>query len=225
MKAWTESDIRALAKRVIDGKEKLIEARGEYLRALIATAQIALGGKAGQPGQRAAIKAAHDRFYPEVKKAIATDAILIEAGFARKDIGLERNRRLNFARSAYGTIRRWLRAEGHDLMKLDPDKVTKSQLLNDAPPTRPHALTPKRIKAGAAKRVEALLSYTRQIAKADQEQANAVAQDALNQLIKFISRLGVERKTTTDARVAAKEMRPLRVGGDTFWHVNLPIAK
>lgn len=225
MKAWTESDIRALAKRVIDGKEKLIEARGEYLKALVSTAQIALGSKAGQAGQLAAVKAAHDRFYPEVEKAIATDEILLAAGFVRKEIGLERNRRKNFARSAYGTINRWLRADGHDLMKLDPDKVTKSQLLKDAPPTKPHAYNPKKAKVAASKRLSALLDYTRLIAKADQEQAAAVANDAIEQLIKVMARFGSDRKTTTDAGVAAKESRPLRVGNRTFWHVDLPIAK
>lgn len=225
MKAWTESDIRALARRVIEGKEKLIEARGEYLRALVSTAQIELGGQAGQAGQRAAVKAAHDRFYPEVTKSIATDAIIAAAGFARKDVALERNRRTNFARSAYGTIRRWLRAEGHDLMKLDPEKVTKSQLLKEAPPTRKHALTSKRIKQRTKTLIGGLLDYTRQIAKVDEEQATAMANDAIEQLIKLVARMGAERKSTTDAAVAARENRPLKVGSRTFMHIDLPIAK
>lgn len=224
-KAWTEAAIRDLARQTVDGRQQTLAARGLYFRALVETAQTELGGKAGQEGQRAAIKAVHRRFYPIVQKAIATDEIIAAAGFTRKQIALERNRRLNFARSAHGTIQRWLRAEGHDLIKLDSQKVTKSQLLNEAPPTRKHALTPKRVKQRADKLIGGLLIFTRQIAKADQEQAAVVANDAIEQLIKLTARLGAERKTTTDASIAAKEMRPLKVGSRTFWHVDLPIAK
>lgn len=225
-KAWTEAAIRDLARQTVDGRQQTLAARGLYFRALVETAQAELGGKAGQDGQRAAIRTVHRRFYPVVQKAIATDELIAAAGFARKEIALERNRRLNFARSAHGTIQRWLRADGHDLIKLDSQKVTKSQLLKEAPPTRAHALTPKRIKAGASKRVDALLDYTRQIAKADPEQAKDVITAAIDKLIQLTARLGAEKgRATTDAGIAAKEMRPLRVGNRAFWHVDLPIAK
>jgi hypothetical protein len=224
-KKWTESEIRTLARETVDGRQKTLQARGAYFRALIETAQADLGGTAGQDGQLAAVRAVHHKFYPVVWKAIASDDILVAAGFPKKDVGLERNRRLNFARSAYGTIKRWLKADGHDLMKLDANKVSKSQLERDAPPPKRHALTPRRINARAKKHLSDLVSFTREIAKVDQDQANAVAQDALDQLIKLIARLGTERKTTTDAHVAASEMRPLRVGGKVFWPMELRIAK
>lgn len=224
-KAWTASDIRSLARQTVDGRQQLATARGAYFRALVETAQTKPGSKAGQKGQRTAVRAVHREFYPIIQKTIATDAILVAAGFPPKGVALERNRRLNFARSAHGTIQRWLRADGHDLMKLDPLKVTKSQLLSEAPPTRQHALTPKRIKARADKLIGGLLTYTRQIAKVDPVQATNTVNDALEQLIKLSARIGVERKTTTDATVASREMRPLRVGSNTYWPIELPIAK
>src|SRR6185437_16897014 len=107
------------------------------------------------------------RFYEIVADSIASDEILLESGVPRKRVALERNRRTNFARSAYGTIRRWLRAQGHDLMKLDAGKTTKSQLLQEAPPTRKHALTPQRVQLRANKLIDGLVAFTRQVAKAD----------------------------------------------------------
>lgn len=224
-KAWTNADIRALARETVDGRQKTLAARGSYFRALVETAQAELGGKAGQEGQVAAVKAAHSRFYPIVQEAIATDDILTAAGFARRDVALERNRRMNFTRSAYGTIKRWLRGEGHDLMKLDATKVSKSQLLNEAPPPKRHTMNAKRINARAKKHIKDLTNFTRQIASVDPDQANVVAQDALEQIIKLIARLGTERKTTTDAKVAAAEMRPLKVAGRVFWPAEQQIAK
>lgn len=225
VKVWTDAEVRALARRFADGRQQIVSARGEYLRVLIETAQGALDSKDAPGDQRRAVKAAHDRFYPVVQAAIATDEIILAAGIVRKRVALERNRRLNFARSAYGTIRRWLRADGHDLMKLDAQKVTKSQLLNEAPPTRKHALTAKRVKARAGKLVGGVVGFIQQISKADQEQAAVVANEAIEQLIKLIARLGIEKKTTTDAHVATQEMRPLRVGKVVFWPTEQRIAK
>lgn len=209
-KTWTIADIRTLARQTVDGRHQTNTARGEYFHALVGTAQAELGGKAGSEGQRAAVRAAHRKFYPVVQEAIATDAIIAAAGFARKDIALERNRRLNFARSAHGTIQRWLRAEGHDLMKLDAQKVTKSQLLNDAPPTRKHALTSKRIKARAGKILDGLLGFTRQVAKHDQDQAAAIITQAISQLEKLLpstvrTSASGKKQWPTDTQVLRKD--------------------
>lgn len=215
MKAWTAGEIRTLARQTVDGRKTMTTARGAYFRALIETAQAEIGGKADQPAQLAAVKVVHRRFYPVVQEAIATDEILLEAGIPRKGTALERNRRLNFARSAYGTIKRWLRASGHDLMKLDAQKVTKSQLLEESPPTRKHALTAERIHARADKLIGGLLVFTKQVAKVDQAQAVQVLHEAMERLVKQIAATGVQ--TTTDASVAAQELRPLRMGGRVFW--------
>lgn len=219
-KAWTVGEIRNLARQTVEGKEKVLAARGEYFRALVGTAQTDLGGKADQDAQRAAVKAVHRKFYEAVWDAIATDEILLAAEIPRKRLGVERNRRLNFARSSHGTIQRWLRAEGHDLMKLDAKNVSKSQLDKEAPPTRKHALTTKRIKARAGKLLDNLLGFARMVAKADQAQAVVLVQQAIEQLAK-LQAATTASKLTTDVKVAANESRPLRLGGTVFWPTDI----
>lgn len=217
VKAWTVAEIRTLARQTVDGRQQTLSARGAYFRALVETAQAELGGKAGQEGQLAAVRHVHRRFYPVVQEATTTPDIAhsVKAPPAeRKRRALERNRRTNFARSAYGTIRRWLRADGHDLMKLDSQKVTKSQLLKEAPPTRKHALTKERMQARADKFIGGLLGFTRQLAKVDQAQAATVANDAIEQLVKL---LAANARGTKDAKVAAQEQRPLYLAGKVFW--------
>lgn len=224
-KSWTVSEIRTLARETVDGRQKTIAARGAYFRALVETAQADLGGKAGQEGQLAAVRAVHKKFYPIVLEAVTTPDIAKSDKAPKPERirrGLERNRRSNFARSAYGTIRRWLRAEGHDLMKLDPEKVTKSQLLNEAPPTRKHALTKERVNKRANKLISGLLVFTRSIAKVDQEQAASVANEAIEQLVKLLASTA---KGTKDAKVAAQEQRPLHLGGTVFWPTDVRIKK
>ncbi|HEV2178369.1 MAG TPA: hypothetical protein VGU20_31225 [Stellaceae bacterium] len=216
-KAWTASEIRALARQTVDGRKQIATARGAYLRALIETAQAELAGKSDQEAQLTAIKHVHRQFYPVVQEATTTPDIAHSDRLPRAERrrrALERNRRANFARSAYGTIRRWLRAEGHDLMKLNAPTVTKSQLLNEAPPTRKHALTPERVHARARKLTGALLGFTRQLAKIDQAQATSIANEAIEALVKF---LASPAKATTDAQVAVSEQRPLRMGQKVFW--------
>lgn len=194
----------------------MVSARGAYFRALVETAQVELGGKADQAAQVAAVKAVHRKFYPVVQEAIATDDILLSSDVPRKRLALERNRRLNFARSSYGTIQKWLRVEGHDLMKLDALKVSKSQLEKDTPPTaiRKHALTPERVNNRAHRLIGGLLGFTRQVAKSDPELSQRVVNAAIDQLMKF---LVANAKATTDTMTAANEQRPLRVGGRVFW--------
>jgi hypothetical protein len=212
-KTWSTSEIRALARQTVDGRKQMSTARGAYFRALIETAQVEIGGKADQAAQRLAVRAVHRRFYEVVEEAIASDEILIEAGIPRKGVALERNRRTNFARSAHTTVQRWLRAAGHDLMKLDASKVTKSQLLNEAAPTRKHALTQERVQARAGKLIDQLLTFTKQLAKSDQSQAAAIVHEAVNRLFK---QLAANVTATTDAAVAVSEQRPLRIGRSIF---------
>lgn len=215
-KSWSITDIRALARQTVDGRNAINTARGEYLRAIIETAQSELGGKADQAAQLAAVKAVHKRFYPVVCEATTTPDIVADKRQTleeRKRRALERNRRSNFARSAYGTIRRWLRAPSHDLMRLDAKKVTKSQLLAEAPPTRKHALTAERVRANADRRIDQLIGFIRQVAKVNQAMASDVVNEAMAALAHQVAR---DAKVTTDVSVAAQERRPLRVGKVMF---------
>jgi hypothetical protein len=181
-KKWTPSEIRTIAKETVDGRHVVTSARGAYFRALIETAQADLGGKADQAAQLQAVKAVHKRFYPIVQEATTTDDTKDTPKLDRAERrrrSLERNRRQNFARSAYTTIHRWLRAPDHDLMRLNSATVTKSQLLKDAPPTRKHALTAERVQKKAENLTGALVGFARQVAKVDGAQAAAVLKDAI----------------------------------------------
>lgn len=212
-KTWTPSEIRALARQTVDGRAVITTARGAYFRALIETTQAELASKADNAASLAALKVVHRKFYPVVQEAIATDAILLEAGFARKDVALERNRRLNFARSSYGTIKRWLRDPEHDIMKLNAAKTSKQQLLNEAPPSKKHALTRERAQKKANKLIGDLLGFTKQLSKADEAQAREVLNQAI---VKLTMQFTDSTRTTTDASVATAEGRPLRVGRAVF---------
>jgi len=221
-KTWTTSDIRKLAKRTVDGRTAIATSRGEYFRALIETTQADL--KNGGPDQTAAVqlaalKAVHRRFYPVVQEATTTKDIehaerLSKAESRRRS--LERNRRTNFARSAYGTIRRWLRAPGHDLLKLNAQGVTKSQLLTEAPPTRKHALTPERVQAKADRLIGGIVGFAEQVAKSDRAQAANLVHEIVQRLYQKV--LGLQ--PTKNASVATNEGRPLIVGRKVFLPAN-----
>lgn len=216
VKMWSLGDIRSLARQTVDGRSAIVTARGAYFRALVESAQAKLDGNADSAAQMAALKAVHRAFYPIVQEATTTPEIRLDKKVPpaeRKRRALERNRRTNFARHAYSTIRRWLKASGHDLLKLDAKTVTKPQLLADAAPIKPHALTPQRIQARADRLIDQLVGFTKQIAKADQAQAARVVEAAMQQLLKFTT---ANVQATTDASVAAREGRPLRVGKNVF---------
>lgn len=196
VKTWTDGEIRKLARQTVDGRSTLHAARGEYLRALVGNTQAALNTDSEQTQLRA-LHNVHIHFQELVLEAIATDEILVQAGIAKKNLALERNRRMNFVRTQYGAIRGWLRVDGHDILKLDAEKVSKSVLLREAAPPRKHAMTPHRIKVRTRKFVGDLLAFTRQID--DKAQARQVIEDIMQQL----------RKQLPGAKETVKR-RPLR---------------
>ncbi len=219
-KKWTPAEIRAIARQTVDGKKAILTARGEYFRALIETSQAELSTRSDSRSQLSTVKAVHRRFYPIVKEATTTEDIADGPRLTKEESrrrALERNRRTNFARSAYGTIRRWLRAPGHDLRRLDAAKTSKSQLLSDAPPVRPHQMTPERLKKKAAKLTGSLLEFVRDAGRTDPQYAAHVVNEAMVALAKIVAS---NTHPTTDAKVAAEEQRPLRVGRVVFLPVD-----
>jgi hypothetical protein len=213
-KTWSAAEVRAVARQFMDGRRTRDGARGEYFRALIETAQAELDGKADQAAQRVVLKAVHRRFYKVVWETIATDEILAKDEVPRSRFGKERNRRLNFARSSHGTIAKWLRAPEHDLMKLDAKRTSKSQLEHASVGlSRKHALTPERIKMRARKLTDGLVGFAKQVAKEDKEAGVAVLREAMDHILK---QLAANASVTTDPKIAARENRPLRVGGNLF---------
>lgn len=193
MKTWSADRIRALARETVDGRRALNNARGEYLKALVGTAQAEIGdAKLDQAAQRSAVSSVSQRFQEYVMEAIATDEILAAAGIARKDIADERNRRLNFVRTNLHAVRRWLRAPGHDLMKLDAAKVTKQQLLRDAPPANKHVLTRKRVQSKYDTQIKKLLDFLKATREYDPNLAADLAVRATRWFSRYIAPPDVE---------------------------------
>lgn len=217
IKMWSLDEIRELARQTVDGKKAVTTARGAYFRALVESAQVELRGKGpvSQAEQVAAVKKVHRRFYPAVEEAVNYDIKKDRKNSKdeRDRRTLERNRRTNFARTAYGAIKKWLRAPDHDLLKLDPQQVTKSQLLDEAPPSRQHTMTPKRIQARGGRLIDQLVRFAKQIAKGDEKQAAKIVEEAMQELVKFTT---AHIQATTDVRVAAREGTPLRLGKKVF---------
>lgn len=195
MKTWSANDIRLLARQTVDSRRAFQTARGEYLRALIGTTQAEIGDtKLDQAAQRKAVREVNKRFKLIVRDAIATDEILLAADIPRKGLALERNRRLGFARTSSHAVIRWLRAPGHDLLKLDALKVTKAQLLEDAPPANKHALTRKRVQAKYDKQVTNLLKILKETAKEDPVLASDLANRATKWFAKYLQKEEVSHK-------------------------------
>lgn len=180
-KIWGAKEIRTLAQQTVDGRKTITNARGQYLRALIETAQVELKGETDHTVQRRTLAAVQKRFVAIVREAIATDEILLADGCGRKEIADVRNRRLNFTRTNYGAIRSWLRAPGHDLLKLDASKVTKGKLEQEGAPSTKHMMTEERIAKHADKYIGGLLTFVKQLDKDDQAQ---VLTDAVEMLLR-----------------------------------------
>src|SRR5581483_6108810 len=191
------------ALQTVEGKQAIVTARGAYFRALIETTQAELAETKPDArdarGQLTALRLVHKKFYPVVQEATTTEDIEHNPRLSKEERrrrALIRNRRTNFARTAYGTIRRWLRAPNHDLMTLNTAKVTKADLLADAPPTRKHALTPERVQARADSLIDRVVSYAKQVAKMDPMQGARVLSEAVERLYQHMTTIGI--RSTTD---------------------------
>jgi hypothetical protein len=222
----TVEDIKELARSALGATA----AQGTYLSALLGTAQAEIrGAKAQEEGSELkALTIVHKRFYAAVLEIVITPDLadaprLKQAEKTRRS--LERNRRSNFARSAYSTIRAWAKAAGHDLMALKPDKVTKAQLTAETPKrhTATRAPKPEKIQAKVDALVESLLNSTRQLAHADPVQARTVLDSAMQKLARELFQGAVQ--PTNDPIIAAKEHRPLKAANTMFWPTETQVIR
>lgn len=204
MKA-TLGDIRAIARQTVDGRAVFSRAKNAYLKALAATAQAELEKAADPEAQRRCVNAVHKRFKAVVIETIATDEILAAAGFPRKEIARERNRRTNFVRTAHGALRRWLRVQGHDLAKLDAGRLTKKQLEEEAPSPKPQAYNSKRARARVEISAARFLTNTRRLVQNEPQFANAVIGSAMRHLVEQL-----ESAAGADPRMLAAAAKFLR---------------
>lgn len=178
-----DSDVKTITKTIVSGVYAAENGSRDYLRALVATTQSALGAKLrvnmGKPGkldaagvkaQLAALDTTHDRFYK-----LVTDTAT-EAGWR----GVELNRRTNFARTALYSARVYVRA-GNDLTSLAAGRLTKATLaVTGRKLVRPLSL--KRLKTRAEKSSKALVASLLALGEHDQRTAAEELELLMNQL-------------------------------------------
>lgn len=213
----TEADIKQLTQDYIRANDGLVSTRSTYLRALIGTTQSeAHSTPADAPKVLQSVQA---RFFAVVLATVTADGELSDHHRLKPEErtrrSLERNRRTNFARSAYSTIRRWALA-GHDIMSLSAAKVTKNQLRDETPVKKvKRKVTPDIARARADASIERVLQATRALANDDPMQARAVLDEAMQKIARELFQGAIA--PTTDAAVAVREHRPLKAAGGTFW--------
>lgn len=223
----TVKDIQALARDAVEAGQGLEGTRATYLRALIGTVQAELKAEKGIEAL-AALSAVHKRFYEAVLGIVVT-ADIQDTGRLKpeekKRRALERNRRSNFARSAYSTLKAWLKVEGHDIADLIAAKATKGQLIEQTPRAKrkAHAMDPAKVRARVEVLVDKVIDQTKGLAGADPTEARAVLDAALQRIAKALFDGAVQ--PTTDAQTAAREHRPLRAANVMFWPTETPVIR
>jgi hypothetical protein len=115
----TESDVEQLAFAASLG----LSSKGTYLRVLAAHV---IDANVTKRGQLAALKRAHDHFYPHVLKGVGGSSLDPK----------ERERRGTFARTSTSTLRAFAKSGG-DIRALDLSTLTKSALRKQIAPAEP----------------------------------------------------------------------------------------
>lgn len=159
----TDAQVASLAKDYVTHADGSEQARGTYLRILVAHAQRELSKSDHKRHSAAeslgAIETAHAHLYGVVLEAITTPDIALVSDASdveRKRRAQERNRRSTFARSSKSALAGFVKAGGR-LASLIPDDVTRDQLTKFTREARegPVAL-PDRVET-TAKRLETLV--------------------------------------------------------------------
>jgi hypothetical protein len=223
----TDDQVKALASRYLNGLQAQDVVRGCYFKVFCAAA--IRDAKAyvvkGQPTANeilGLVDKVHESYYALVLEAVVTPDIADAPNISqteRTTRSLERNRRTNFARTAKYAVAGYVKAGG-DLFKLDPDTVTKSDLVNfvtsmASREEEREETDPKTLQARVETAVTKMEEMCRELADEDKERATHIVQDLLTRMSAFISELGLE--TTSRSGVAAKEMRMLKIGGALFF--------
>lgn len=172
------ADIRELATEMFSAVNAGRQSRATYLRALIGTTQARLKDKTAPEDQRRMLKSVQEEFKIYVLEVVDKEI----ADVPKRQQAHERNRRMNFARTAYATVRGWLRVDGHDIHSIPVAKITKNELAGQAAPRNPHKPTPERTQAKITKYVQGLLTAIRPYAIEDSAGAREVLEEAIRML-------------------------------------------
>lgn len=158
----TPADIAQMAKAYFASQDTVSEGLSTYLRALVATAQVHVRLNKSEP--LSAIQQVHDQFYAEVIAAAQEATPQRTPGRA-----VIVNRRTNFARTSFSTLRGWIR-NGGDLLKLVPKRVTKGSV---TAPRKEQAPSPRRLRKVLGRRVLDMIEALNALEVADRDSARS----------------------------------------------------
>lgn len=173
----TDAQVASLAKQYVTNADGAEQARGTYLRILVAHSLRELQKGAHKRHTAAeslgAVEAAHAHLYGVVVEAVLTPDVAPNPEASKEERArrtLERNRRTTFARSSKADLTGFVKAGGR-LSTLTPESVTRDALRRVVRAARegPAAL-PDRVKAT----VERLEGLVKQLAQEDLEAAREI---------------------------------------------------
>lgn len=221
----SDDQIPLLAARYASGLQAQDAVKGVYLKVLVAaTIKAAKPAKNKQSEVMTHLDTVHDSYYALVLKGVSTPDIAEDESLdqdARTLRSLERNRRSNFARTAKNALGMYLKAGG-DLFQLDPDTVTKRELLTFVTAMRSKEAAPKTLQHKAELAVGRIEEMCRELADEDQDAAVITVQELMAKMTNLLAEFG--RESTTKTLVAVKEHRPLRLREGTFWPMGRAVA-
>jgi hypothetical protein len=212
-----KADATALASQMFDGQSATDTVPRMYLRAVVATTiheleeplrqrtgRVAKIDETEQARQSNALEKVIELLYPPV------------VAHYREKLGKvtaeELNSRTGWARGAHRDVRNWIRA-GQDLRTLAPAKLIKANLAVKTGAKR--APSAARAKQRVETRSKDLVASLLELASIDKDAAVAEMTLLVGQLAAQMEELGV--KYTKDAKQAAAEHRPFRVGKSVFF--------
>lgn len=211
------AQIRELTTGLLNATATIDTGRTSYLRYLAGTTIAELGAKPRLHGGRSpkvtpesvatqliALEAVHARFYEAVTEAASVG--LPGPTLRAKEL----NRRTNFARTAMGVLRRWVKA-GNDITSLVVGKLTKRSLAVERAVRPP---TAARLKSRTEGHSKALISAVLELSSVDKAAALEEIELLMGQLATQRIELG-----GVMARSPAKAVHdgvPFRSGGRTF---------
>lgn len=210
-------DIRKLTRENVNAAQSLASTRKLYFQSLIGTTLAELPKGKDSREQAVALRAVHSRFYVGVLSVINTKDLAETPRLGpdeKKRRREERNAKSNFARSAFGTIRRWILA-GHDLATLSPAAVTEQQLRKQTPiAASRRKANPKQAQKRVGSLVSKILAQARQLANADPVEARAVLDSVVNRVTQELVKVG--DITGASAPAVAPRGRAVRKGQGIF---------
>lgn len=214
------SQIKTLTTSLLSATAAIYTSRTTYLRFLAGTTIAELGAKPrvhqGRPPkvtpetlalQLVALEAVHERFYAAVTEAASIN--LPGPTLRAKEL----NRRTNFARTAVGSLRRWMKA-GNDITTLVVGKVTKRSLVVERA-VRPQ--TAGRLKTRAENNSKALMATVLELSGVDKAAALEEIELLIGQLA--TQRIELGGMTTVRPQKGMHEGLPFKAGGHTFYPV------